>query len=208
MKLTKKQLRYIISESLKDEYTEDDIREAAFLPGQALVEIGGAAQLTAAALRQFWPPVMALFKKYLVMRNANVRHSDKYFHCLAHSEAVKASLLGELTSEVLGRWREQTDVLRKGDPPEAVAADYFANNLGRISGKVKGNGSACWKLIPNGLPEEYWVLPAGLSIDVARKYIEKNTEQNEKFMLLQGDIRRAETAANDQSLQEPYNPKK
>jgi len=193
MKLTKKQLRYIISESLSNDISEKELREGVL-----------TGVITAAIIRQLWKPTMVLFKKYLVMRNANTKYSDKYFHCLAHSEAVKSSLLGEITSEVLGTWREQMDSFTKGDSPEAVAADYFANNLGRISGKVKGNGSLCWKLIPNGLSEEYWVLPAGLSIDVAKKHIEKNTEQNPRFMRLQGEEEKARAAETDYLSGEPH----
>jgi len=129
--------------------------------------------------------MIELWRNYGQMKEANTRQSDKYFHCLGHCLASRERWGGKTMSHFLGWAREVTDVLRKGDPQMAVDADLFANNFGRLAA-ADGTCGDCWKFIPNGLPEKYWILPPGVDIATARKKIHQNTECNPEFMILQG----------------------
>jgi hypothetical protein len=129
--------------------------------------------------------MIELWRNYGQMKEANTRQSDKYFHCLGHCLASRERWGGKTMSHFLGWAREVTDVIRKGDTQMAVDADLFANNFGRLAA-AGGTCGDCWKFIPNGLPEKYWILPPGVNIATARKKVYQNTECNPEFMGLQG----------------------
>jgi hypothetical protein len=172
-------VKRIIREEYKKLLAESEPLPGA-LPGKRMP----ATVQMAAAVIGFW-------RDYGKMKEANTKLSDKYFHCLAHCLATTKGPYGETVSRFIGWAREVTDVIRKGDPEWAVNADYVANSVGRLAAQSGGCGG-CWRYIPNGLPEEYWVLPPGLDINQARQVISRNTEQNPDFMDLVGEKPRAE----------------
>ena len=129
----------------------------------------------------------ALYINYKKMVAANTYGSDKYFHCLGHCRAVSDQWAGQTLSQIVGWAREASDVYRKGDDDLAVAADYLANEHGRISKLTKGDCSDCWEYIPNGLSEEHWVYPKGMSFSDVLAEIETRTRWNEEYVRLLGD---------------------
>lgn len=135
----------------------------------------------------------ALFSGYRKLRNSNVKYSDKYFHCVSHCKAAKYSVM---TSEQIGLLREMSDGLFKGDDPDQMIADMMANDVGRASMTANANCSGCFKYIPNGLPEKYWEIPSGMSIEEARTIVAKNNGNNMDFLRLvgaSGRVRKIET---------------
>mgnify|MGYP003650656129 CR=1 FL=1 len=129
--------------------------------------------------------LMDLWRGYSRMKEANTKLSDKYFHCIAHCMATSRGPVGEAVSYFVGWAREASDSIKKGDSDEQVAADYLANSMGRFAAKNMDCGD-CWKLIPNGLPEEYWILPKDMDMQQAKKQIATHTGENPDFLNLMG----------------------
>jgi len=94
---------------------------------------------------------------YLDMRDANVKNSDKYFHCKGNCEATQRGSAGEATAEGIGNLREWWDQNVKGYPSSDSEEDQKANRTDRAAGKKGGQpcGAACGPYRPNGLPPRY-----------------------------------------------------
>jgi len=135
-----------------------------------------------------------LFSGYMRMQTGpNVKYRDKYFHCVSHCKASKYS---KMTSESFGLLKEIKDGLLKGDDPEQMVYDMIANDVGRASMGGNSDCSGCFKYIPNGLPEKYWQIPSGMSIEKARTEVAKNNGNNMDFLRLVGavgKVRKVET---------------
>jgi len=137
-----------------------------------------------------------MWKQYQIMKDPECRkdpeakcgwkHSDKYFHCVAHCLSSSRGWGGKKISEIFGTAREITDMIRKGDSDEAVRADLIANELGRRAAESGACGE-CWKYIPNGLPESLWIVPGGKITDAHREAVAENTECNIEFMNMQAE---------------------
>ena len=140
----------------------------------------------------------------------NIKYIDKYFHCLGSCEAVLEGLGGIYAAEFFGKAREEApivgDIARKGDSQIAVAADFFANNLGMASAYTHKDCGLCWEYIPNGTDSKHWVYPKNISYETVERRVAQNTSWNKRFMTLHGEhervniINRVQEALNSKGL--------
>ena len=137
---------------------------------------------------KFVEPLLHLWFNYVIQQNVDVHYVDKYFHCVAHCRATKTGLIGKTMSHVLGWGKEKIDQFRRYQSEVESTADEKANEFGRMTAAIReSNCGECWKYIPKGLPEEYWVLPKGMSIDKVRVIInDTHTKDNLEFVKLMG----------------------
>ena len=94
---------------------------------------------------------------YREMRQANWKHSDRYFHCKANCNATRCGNGGEACACVLSDLREWFDQAT-GDYPSDSGLDQGANQIGRYRSKANARTSCnvnCNTFRPRNLPPEY-----------------------------------------------------
>ncbi|MBF0246770.1 MAG: hypothetical protein HQL36_01655 [Alphaproteobacteria bacterium] len=97
-----------------------------------------------------------MLDNYLDMRRANVKNSDKYFHCKGNCEATRQGPAGETVADSISNIRELWDQNVKGYPHSDSIADQRANKTGRTaakSGLSCQHGCSIYR--PRGLPPRY-----------------------------------------------------
>jgi hypothetical protein len=97
-------------------------------------------------------------RNYDNMIEANTIDADKYFHCMANCEASQRGAIGRATARAISDVRELTDVIRKGDSFDDVAADQRANRTGREGGANNPDQpctNTCQTHRPRGLDERH-----------------------------------------------------
>ncbi len=95
-------------------------------------------------------------RNFADMRAANVKLSDKYFHCKANCEASRCGPDGPERACELSDMREIFDQKIKRDSPQDSAADEVANKHGRDNHQNQGTCAEVCKIFrPRGLPEHY-----------------------------------------------------
>jgi len=167
---------------------------AAAAPGPGSAAVATAGVITYQAVLG----MTDMWKQYQIMKDPECRkdpeakcgwkYSDKYFHCVAHCLASKRGWGGKKISQIFGAGRETADVIKstlkgKTDSFEAVMADLIANQFGRRAAE-SGACGACWKYIPNGLPESLWIVPGVQITDAHREAVSQNIKCNPAFMSL------------------------
>ena len=181
MRLTRRHLRELIWGEIDCQLLRETILSSPWGMSGAVAGAVAGAETSLESVQA----ALDLWRQYDKMKSANTRHSDKYFHCLAHCLATSRGGTGETLSHLIGWAREVADSKLKGDTSQDVTSDEIANSFGRAAAE-SGSCGDCWRYIPNGLPEEYWVLPDNVSLARAREVISGNTEQNPEFMALLG----------------------
>nr|AAM46103.1 serum amyloid A [Sphenodon punctatus] len=89
-----------------------------------------------------------MWDAYSVMREANYKGSDKYFHARGNRDAAQRGPGGAWAAKVISDAREtwQSDVTGRG--AEDTRADQEANEWGRSGGDLN-------RYRPTGLPQKY-----------------------------------------------------
>ena len=135
--------------------------------GAALVALGGAAAVqvavsvvpTVVGMLTVGEAAPAFFANWLALQTAqkmypgdpNMRHVDKYFHCMANCEAAQRGALPALGAAALGYAKEAWDLATKDYGMGDSIMDLKANKYGREC--AKGNCSNhCGALLTGWLP--------------------------------------------------------
>lgn len=108
------------------------------------------------AMEQGSGATMDFVDNYMDMLSANVKKSDKYFHCKANCEASRRGVHGDNVAKGLSNVRELWDQNVKGYPFSDSRADQKANQVGRAAAKTfRSCREGCAPYRPRGLPSRY-----------------------------------------------------